>query len=182
MESTKQNRVWHDGPPPHVGWWNASALRDKDMWRWWDGDHWSWALASFATGDEVKRDAERQSTCIGIQWNDYWPANARVPRLAPEDFEVGARWVCVDPVWSWEYRWLDFTVTKVTDVSVTLASYRSIVVEKLECLPSEYYVPRRCIGPQTRWYFPTPKLCRDCADFGPVCPNSGKPCRGGNRG
>jgi hypothetical protein len=26
---------------------------------------------------------------------------------------------------------------------------------------------------------PTRPLCRDCADFGPICPNDGKPCAGG---
>jgi hypothetical protein len=27
VESTAEDRVWHKGPPPFVGWWNASSMK-----------------------------------------------------------------------------------------------------------------------------------------------------------
>lgn len=32
---------WHFGPPPFIGWWNASTERDERARRFWDGDGWS---------------------------------------------------------------------------------------------------------------------------------------------
>lgn len=78
-------RVWRKGPPPHVGWWNASVQRDHEAWRWWDGKRWS--NAAFK-GDRPKSVAEMAATPSGwgegrVEWTDYWPKNARVPRVAP---------------------------------------------------------------------------------------------------
>lgn len=79
------NRTWHKGPPPHVGWWNASAGRDKRSWRWWNGVNWSFCAYS----NESLAEAVRTSNFIltdadGIEWTDYWPENARVPRVKPD--------------------------------------------------------------------------------------------------
>jgi hypothetical protein len=47
---TKQ--IWHKGPPPHVGWWNASLFRESGIWRWWNASLfresgiWRWWNAS----------------------------------------------------------------------------------------------------------------------------------------
>lgn len=82
------SRVWNNGPPPHIGWWNASTHQSNDAWRWWDGRHWS-AVAR----PSFSRKQIHAATSIvaapwlgsnsGIQWTDYWPENARVPRIAP---------------------------------------------------------------------------------------------------
>lgn len=31
----------HYGPPPEVGWWQASDARRTDTWRYWNGERWS---------------------------------------------------------------------------------------------------------------------------------------------
>ena len=79
-------RVWHKGPPPHIGWWNASLGRSCDAWRWWDGTKWSISatpsMSSWqaAAKSEYKSNGEVQRQ---IEWTDYWPENARVERKAP---------------------------------------------------------------------------------------------------
>lgn len=80
-------RKWHSGPPPHVGWWVASVLRDIDAWRWWNGRYWSRAVESHAPTETAIKGARRRaydfSEKAGIEWCDYYPANARVPRIKP---------------------------------------------------------------------------------------------------
>ena len=77
-------RVWHKGPPPHVGWWNASNTQNGDAWRWWNGIEWSDLVFSIQ-GCEIagfmasEADVER----LPIEWTDYYPDNARVPRVKP---------------------------------------------------------------------------------------------------
>ena len=77
-------RVWHSGPPPHVGWWNASNAKWNDTWRWWNGTSWS----TFCTENMSLSSIARLAVHIefnqqGIKWTDYWPENARVPRIDP---------------------------------------------------------------------------------------------------
>lgn len=77
-------RKWHKGPPPHVGWWNASVNRDPESWRWWDGLEWS--MAAFPEDEErvAAREAFAKTTTNSlIEWTTYWPKNARVPRIKP---------------------------------------------------------------------------------------------------
>lgn len=77
-------RTWHSGPPPHVGWWNASTRRDPTAWRWWNGSGWSIAANRNC---ESRKAAERAAvrayfSGLDIEWRHYYPANARVPRCA----------------------------------------------------------------------------------------------------
>lgn len=77
-------RIWRTGPPPHVGWWNASASRVEDSWRWWNGFRWSWfANSSYSAKDAAKCANVRSEILTIIEWTDYWPENARVPRIKP---------------------------------------------------------------------------------------------------
>ena len=77
-------RKWHKGPPPHIGWWNASACRVEDSWRWWNGVRWSWFARSYYSAKMAAESAAVQSEIITIiEWTDYWPENARVPRVKP---------------------------------------------------------------------------------------------------
>jgi hypothetical protein len=82
----KTTRKWHKGPPPHVGWWNASVNRFEDCWRWWDGKQWS----KSAWEDEPSRLAasasmmKQEPVAYPVEWTDYYPENARVPRINPE--------------------------------------------------------------------------------------------------
>ncbi len=77
---------WHKGPPPYIGWWNASSGRCSTHWRWWDGKQWSVIVfskepAHLAAAISAYPCAKSQAPFI--EWTDYYPANARVPRIAP---------------------------------------------------------------------------------------------------
>lgn len=77
-------RTWHRGPPPHIGWWNASKWSRGNVWRWWDGEKWSYGVLSDEPHSEVARRADLKSTTShDVWWSDYYPENARVPRIAP---------------------------------------------------------------------------------------------------
>jgi len=76
--------VWHAGPPPHVGWWNASMNKDELCWRWWDGAQWSIPAWPNTHMTCVVEAARTPSLFQGeMQWTHDYPANARVPRVAP---------------------------------------------------------------------------------------------------
>ena len=78
------DRIWHKGPPPHVGWWNASAFQDPYVWRWWNGSEWSGAAWAFMEAERAASATNiKQSEEKTIEWTDYWPKNARVPRVDP---------------------------------------------------------------------------------------------------
>jgi hypothetical protein len=81
---SSNERIWHKGPPPHVGWWNASLGKDCNVWRWWNGREWS-----HGTGANNKKPwitaelIDYSPSSNRIKWTDYWPENARVPRIKP---------------------------------------------------------------------------------------------------
>jgi len=74
---------WKSGPPPFVGWWNASTRQTQISWRWWNGSHWS--VPCCPADKEVGSFAEIPSKALRrcIEWNDRWPEGARVPRIDP---------------------------------------------------------------------------------------------------
>lgn len=79
-------RTWHKGPPPHIGWWNAAKFRFDDCWRWWDGTGWSYAVYDDATAKEAGVAASKPAPSDAqsrIEWTDFYPDNARVPRIDP---------------------------------------------------------------------------------------------------
>ncbi len=76
-------RIWHSGSPPHIGWWNAGHHRYGDIWRWWNGKSWSVAVEELIEAEEAGRLAFVKINGYFIEWSDYWPANARVPRIKP---------------------------------------------------------------------------------------------------
>lgn len=83
------NFTFHGGPPPHIGWWNASISRSLFIWRWWDGRHWSEAVFTSSNAQAAARRANAKSKEAGrIYWSHLWPANARVPRINPDTGEV----------------------------------------------------------------------------------------------
>lgn len=79
-------RVWFSGPPPHVGWWNASVCSDVALWRWWNGVEWSNGAHMRDSAERAGRIATSRAMSVlqgNIRWNHRYPANARVPRIAP---------------------------------------------------------------------------------------------------
>lgn len=84
-------RVWHKGPPPFPGWWSASYSRLENIWRWWNGRSWSSPAHKYDRPDAAADCAchpDLSATVSDIEWTDYWPENARVPRLDP----TGGHW------------------------------------------------------------------------------------------
>ncbi len=75
-------RNWKSGPPPHIGWWNASMCRNTFVWRWWDGTGWR---TSNIDPKLRKYDGVIAERVGEMEWSDYWPENARVPRVDPSD-------------------------------------------------------------------------------------------------
>ena len=76
---------WHKGPPPHIGWWNASVKANNDIWRWWDGRVWSKPADCKQKASDIARQAATpcEPGCI-IEWTTFYPKNARVPRIDPQ--------------------------------------------------------------------------------------------------
>jgi len=72
-------RVWKSGPPPHVGWWEASHYKYIGMWRYWNGKKWSFWYGKY----EIPPKKPPINVNQVIFWNDYYPKNARVPRIDP---------------------------------------------------------------------------------------------------
>ena len=92
------DRIWHNGPPPHIGWWNALDLCEwPNEWRWWNGENWSIAVNHRHLPESAGAVSKNPSAfrLDEIQWSDYWPADARVPRLDTTDghwtFNTGER-------------------------------------------------------------------------------------------
>lgn len=80
------DRTWHTGNPPHVGWWNASIFRAGGAWRWWNGKHWSLVVYdNFDLEYAARRATLKNTDKKAIEWSNYYPANARVPRVNPNE-------------------------------------------------------------------------------------------------
>ncbi len=78
-------RRWLKGPPPHIGWWNASTSKNIDVWRWWNGRFWSRAVAYCQSPKRAGQVAKMRTKCDinSIRYTTSWPENARVPRINP---------------------------------------------------------------------------------------------------
>jgi len=77
---------WHSGQPPHVGWWMASIFRDEHCWRWFDGKHWALPASDDESAVVAAMYANRRAAphhAKQVEWTDYYPENARVPRIDP---------------------------------------------------------------------------------------------------
>lgn len=80
---SQTERIWHKGSPPHIGWWNASFLKEPRIWRWWNGKAWSVSSLAWQLQAPVRTEAELEMLQGRIEWTDYYPDNARVPRVDP---------------------------------------------------------------------------------------------------
>ena len=83
--------IWHDSAPPHAGWWLtrlvlAGRYVYSQYWRCWNGSHWSFPVSEAASPRIAGRAARMIDHSTGaIQWCNYWPEHARVPRIDPRD-------------------------------------------------------------------------------------------------
>lgn len=81
-------RKWNSGKPPFPHWYATLIIGQTQrfrLWRWWNGEHWS-----FPVKDHRSAEFAGKTACLKtiwpesqISWSDYWPANARVPRINP---------------------------------------------------------------------------------------------------
>lgn len=79
---------FNKGNPPHTGWWlterdNGPYDAPVTGWRWWNGKQWSILCYS---GFDILTVTRRAQTITAIpksriSWSDFWPKNARVPRI-----------------------------------------------------------------------------------------------------
>lgn len=88
--NTPATRVFRRGPPPHVGWWltkwSAILSGNTEAWRWWNRNNWSCVAFESDSPDVVVACARTKTGALtrnGVEWSDYWPENARVPRVDP---------------------------------------------------------------------------------------------------
>ncbi len=75
---------FNDSPPPHVGWWLCNCVNGMG-WRWHNGDCWSIPVNSNCTNRSagILSYYSKALPHELILWCDYWPENARVPRVIP---------------------------------------------------------------------------------------------------
>ena len=89
---SRTNRTWHKGPPPHIGWWNASQNRSEIVWRWWNGVEWSWGASCNVSAKTAASWAGLGTSAdYGVEWSDYYPEGARVPRVNPSHSTGGLK-------------------------------------------------------------------------------------------
>ncbi len=84
---------WSNEPPPHVGWWLTCNTRPpvaEGLWRWWNGKHWSAGIRKSMPSMVAARAANFPSLWLNSElvWTDYWPENARVPRVDPNEVKA----------------------------------------------------------------------------------------------
>lgn len=98
---------WHDGAPPHVGWWCASRTGIYEHWRWWNGSRWSAPAHQKDSPAEAARAARTPADVhvYPIRWCLHWPQNARAIRLDPYNAAMRGRLPALD-VWADEPRGL----------------------------------------------------------------------------
>lgn len=72
---------WQKGPPPSIGWWPASAFRDRTILRWWNGRYWSSGVWVYGNESEVASAAKQKGASQkAIEWlprPKSWPQRSR---------------------------------------------------------------------------------------------------------
>jgi len=85
-------RKWNKGFPPFTGWWNVvlDKYKENGVGSWFDAEKQTWGQFCFEyqCQKEVARLAVipitlTQLHSFQIEWTDYWPENAHVPRIDP---------------------------------------------------------------------------------------------------
>ena len=84
--ATENDREWHSGPPPYVGWWNASNTKNLGAWRWWNGEAWSWLEYDCSSDLATIGQTVNATSSTSFKWTYYWPENARVARAHPDEW------------------------------------------------------------------------------------------------
>lgn len=86
MARNNEDHLWfHVGKPPSKGWWRVlnDTGTNLELYRWWDGEAWS---VAYSPHEVIPDELPMYPPHVTVQWCDYWPANARVPKIDPEGF------------------------------------------------------------------------------------------------
>ena len=79
--------TWHKGPPPFPGFWltRISTMHTACCWRFFDGQYASIPMGEQLNNLQINKFAASVSAFDPdeLLWSDYWPENARVPRIDP---------------------------------------------------------------------------------------------------
>lgn len=77
--------VWHEGPPPTLGWWPVETDKPEPIYRFWDGDCWSDFIYLSSPSDvaELQKRYKHKVNGVNIpvrwrQWTKYEEERKRV--------------------------------------------------------------------------------------------------------
>lgn len=70
---------WRSGPPPCVGWWNASTRRDPQVRRYWNGKRWSRCVMVGVTSDVLTEHLKTFAASRFAQTSE-WRGLAKEPK------------------------------------------------------------------------------------------------------
>jgi hypothetical protein len=81
------DKIWHEGQPPHIGWWWARTYGAIGL-RWWDGKYWSvYVDAIDSIEDVIFASVSRSIYQKKVFWCWLWPVDAIVARINPDTGE-----------------------------------------------------------------------------------------------
>lgn len=74
--------TFNPGAPPAIGWWLTLNPSSRVLgWRWWNGMVWSVTCNPINTAAQAAHCAACSTMYSQvIEWSDYYPTDARVPR------------------------------------------------------------------------------------------------------
>ena len=56
-----KSKAWRRGTPPIAGWYPASTCGNRNIWRWWNGRHWSVFVTEHANASDASACARHRS-------------------------------------------------------------------------------------------------------------------------
>lgn len=78
---------WKKGWPPFKGWWNMSPDRTPEEWRWVEPETKFISVMVFCWHKQAIAEAiasvRSDYSIHELEYTDYWPEGARVPRIDP---------------------------------------------------------------------------------------------------
>jgi len=141
-----QPPIWRTGPPPFIDWWNASVDENLDIWRFWNGEHWSAPVQSTASLEEVGIAAVTKDLIPieNIKWSNYWPSEAtREREKIPEDHTCVFDDLTDDQVRNLK-RWLvAFILIMLLAIPATAVIKKKAIVEKPVILDNRQLVVKQ---------------------------------------
>lgn len=85
MALREQDIEWEHRHPTNQGWWRVrnDQRTNLELYSWWNGEVWS---HTFSPHEDIPDTLPTYPPGVRLGWCDYWPLNARVPRIDPEGY------------------------------------------------------------------------------------------------